>query len=118
MNLRFLLREIVHSRGQAAVFVLCVALSLVSIVAVNSFRRDIRGVIAGDARSLHGGDVIIHSHTDFSPPLRAVIADLRREKGIVAVDTREFYSVARKADGGAKYPADSRPRRWGDGRAG
>ncbi len=101
MNLRFLLREIAHSRGQAAVFVLCVALSLVSIVAVNSFRRDVRGVIAGDARSLHGGDIIIHSHSEFNPQLSAELADLGREKGVVAVDTREFYSVARKADGAA-----------------
>ncbi len=99
MNFRFLLREIAHSRGQAVIFILCVVLSLVSIVAINSFRRDVRGVISGDARSLHGGDVIIHSHADFSPPLAAELAALRRDPGIVAVSTREFYSVARTADG-------------------
>jgi len=101
MNFRFLLREIVHSRGQAVVFILCVVLSLVSIVAINSFRRDVRGVIASDARSLHGGDIIIHSHADFSPPLAAELAELRRDTGVVAVNTREFYSVARTANGGA-----------------
>ena len=101
MNFRFLLREIAHSRGQAVVFILCVVLSLVSIVAINSFRRDVRGVIAGDARSLHGGDIIIHSHADFSPPLAAELAELRRDSGITMVSTREFYSVARTADGGA-----------------
>lgn len=101
MNFRFLLREIAHSRGQAVVFVLCVVLSLVSIVAINSFRRDVRGVIAGDARSLHGGDIIVHSHADFTSPLVEELAELRREPGIVVVSTREFYSVARKADGSA-----------------
>ena len=39
MNVRFLFREMQHGKSQAAVFVLCVALSLVSIVAINSFRR-------------------------------------------------------------------------------
>ncbi|MBU1565094.1 MAG: ABC transporter permease, partial [Proteobacteria bacterium] len=99
MNFRFLLREIAHSRGQAVVFILCVVLSLVSIVAINSFRRDVRSVIVGDARSLHGGDVIIHSHAEFTPPLAAELAELRRDTTITAVNTREFYSVARKADG-------------------
>lgn len=99
MNFRFLLREIMHSRSQAVVFVLCVALSLVSIVAVGSFRRDVRMAIASDARTLHGGDIIIHSHADYTPALRDELAGLRREKGIVAVDTWEFYSMARRADG-------------------
>ncbi|MFH0783046.1 MAG: FtsX-like permease family protein [Pseudomonadota bacterium] len=99
MNWRFLLREIVHSRGQAVVFILCVALSLVSIVAINSFRRDVRGVIAGDARSMHGGDIIIHSHTHFSPTLSAELDDVVRDETIVAVSTREFYSVARSEYG-------------------
>jgi putative ABC transport system permease protein len=101
MNLRFLLREIAHSRGQAVVFILCVALSLVSIVAINSFRRDLRSVIAGDARSLHGGDVIVRANGELSAPLAAELSELRRDGGVTMVGTWEFYSVARKADGSA-----------------
>ncbi len=101
MNVRFLYREMVHSRGQAVVFILCVALSLVSIVAINSFRRDVRGVVESDARSLHGGDVIVHSHTDFSPPLQSELAEVVKTEGVAAVITWEFYSVARRGDGGA-----------------
>ncbi|KJS01752.1 MAG: hypothetical protein VR65_08445 [Desulfobulbaceae bacterium BRH_c16a] len=99
MNYRFLIREIMHSRSQAVVFVLCVALSLVSIVAVGSFRRDVRSAIAGDARSLHGGDVIVHSHAELSPALTEELAGLRQEEGITSVDTWEFYSMARTEDG-------------------
>lgn len=101
MNVRFLYREMVHSRGQAVVFILCVALSLVSIVAINSFRRDVRGVIVSDARSLHGGDVIVHSHADFTPPLQGELAEVEKAEGVTAVTTWEFYSVARRSDGGA-----------------
>ncbi len=99
MNVRFLFREIVHNRSQAAVFVLCMALSLVSIVAINSFRRDIRQSVVSDARSLHGGDVIVHSHYDLSPPLHQELELIKNEQKIRSVKTWEFYSVARREDG-------------------
>lgn len=101
MNWRFLFREMMHSRGQALIFVLCVALSLVSIVAVGSFRREVRAAIAVDARSLHGGDIIIRSQAEFSPALAEELAVLQRDKGLTVVRTWEFYSMARKADGEA-----------------
>ena len=99
MNIRFLIREILHSKSQAIVFILCVALSLVSIVAINSFRGDVQQSIAGDARGLHGGDVIVHSHYEFSEALQREIATLAEKPGIQVVHTWEFYSVARRADG-------------------
>lgn len=99
MNVRFLIREILHSRIQGAIFVLCVALSLVSIVAINSFRRDVRESIVNDARSLHGGDIIIHSHYPFSPALQEELAALAQRQGVDEVRSWEFYSVARREDG-------------------
>lgn len=99
MNLRFLLREMQHGKSQAAVFVLCVALSLVSIVAINSFRRDVRLSIVSDAKALQGGDVIVHSHYDYSQPLQQELDTLGRERGVQVVRSWEFYSVARRADG-------------------
>jgi len=99
MNIRFLIREIRHSKSQAVVFVLCVILSLISIVAINSFRRDVRQSIVSDARGLHGGDVIVHSHYDFSQPLQQELIALSLEKGIQNVRSWEFYSVARREDG-------------------
>ena len=99
MNIRFLIREIMHSKSQAIVFILCVALSLVSIVAINSFRGDVQQSIAGDARGLHGGDVIVHSHYEFSEALQREIATLAKKPGIHVVHSWEFYSVARRADG-------------------
>lgn len=99
MNVRFLLREIQHSKSQAVVFVLCVILSLVSIVAINSFRRDVRQSIVSDARGLHGGDIIVHSHYEFSQPLQQELDTLAGQPGMERVRTWEFYSVARREDG-------------------
>lgn len=100
MNLRFLLREIIHSKSQAVVFILCVALSLISIVAVNSLRRDVNNSIISDAKSLHGGDIIVHSHYDYSPALKSELKAVQADGSVQSVQTWEFYSVARKEDGG------------------
>ena len=99
MKLRHLFRDLAHNRGQAVIFVLCVALSLVSLIAVNSFRRDVRGVIAGDAATLQGGDIIVRGGGDFTPGLAAEVAAVVGQGGVTAVETWEFYSVARKESG-------------------
>jgi putative ABC transport system permease protein len=99
INFRFIKREILHSKSQAAVFILCVILSLVSIVAINSFRRDVRQSIVSDARGLHGGDVILHSHYEFSPSLQQELLALTEDEDVQSVRTWEFYSVARRMDG-------------------
>jgi len=98
VHYRFLLREMLEARHQAGIFILCVALSITSLVALNSFRHDVHRSIAGDARALHGGDIILHSHYDFSPGLLAAVHDLQGElSGMVR--TWEFYSVVRSDAG-------------------
>lgn len=98
VNGRFLLRELLHTKKQAVIYILCVALSLVSLVVVNSFRRDIGRSIGGDAKALHGGDIIIHSHYELSPDIQHSIMRLTEENRANAVRTWGFYSVARKND--------------------
>jgi len=98
VNGRFLLRELLYSKKQAAIYILCVALSLVSLVVVNSFRRDIDRSVGGDAKALHGGDIIIHSHYELSPDMQHSIVELTGENRAVAVRTWGFYSVARKSN--------------------
>ena len=98
INGKFLLRELLYSKKQAVIYILCVALSLVSLVAVNSFRSDIDRSISGDARALHGGDIILHSHYELSPGLQRAVVSLTEENRATAVRAWEFYSVARKSD--------------------
>jgi len=98
LNGKFLLRELIHSKNQAVVYVLCVALSLVSLVAVQSFRRDINRSISGDARALHGGDIILHSHYPLSSDIQRSVVELTRENRATAVHTWSFYSVVRTSD--------------------
>jgi putative ABC transport system permease protein len=98
---RFILREVILARKQALVFVLCTALSLTTLVALDIFKNDVNRSILADARTLHGGDIIIHSHVDFTPSLKQSIAALERQKIAAGVRTYEFYSVVQTvgADG-------------------
>ena len=97
MNFRFIISEISHSRGQGWIFVVCVALSLVSLVAINSFRRDVNQSLLSDARKLHGGDVIVRSHHPLSPNIKTELGLLDNQLGTTVCKTWEFYSVARSA---------------------
>lgn len=99
LNLRFLFRELIQAGRQASVFVLCVALSLATMVALNSFRRDVNRTITGDARSLHGGDILLHSHYEFTPALQQAVTELERKSAIQRIRTYEFYSVVRSISG-------------------
>ena len=97
MNYRFIMSEISHSRGQGWIFVVCVALSLVSLVAINSFRRDVNQSLLSDARNLHGGDVIVRSHHPLTAGIQTELDVLDEEVGTSVCNTWEFYSVARSA---------------------
>lgn len=97
VHFRFLLRELAESRRQGGIFILCVALSIASLVAINSFKRDVNQSVMGDARALHGGDIIMHSHYDFSPSLMAGVSNLGTR---IANKARswEFYSIVRNQE--------------------
>lgn len=99
MSLRFLFRELWHSGSQGIVFIFCVALSLVTVVAVTSLERDVRKTISSDARQLHGGDIIVHSHYALAPELEAELGRVAEMPGTAVARSWEFYSVIRTADG-------------------
>jgi putative ABC transport system permease protein len=99
LHLRFIFRELVRSGKQAAIFVLCVALSLATMVALDSFRKNVNHSILGDARSLLGGDILIHSHYPLSPGIEQAVAGLEKAKAVEAVRTYGFYSVIRPMSG-------------------
>lgn len=96
LHRRFLLRELWQGRKQAVIFVFCVALSLATTVALNGFRRDVDRSITGDAQALHGGDIIVHSHYQFSNGLQRAMAKADEDRRSVRrVNTYEFYSLLR-----------------------
>ena len=59
LNRRFVLLQLASTRKQAVVFVLCVALSMVTLVALSGFSDSVNRALLQDARKLHAGDIIV-----------------------------------------------------------
>ncbi|MFP4583639.1 MAG: ABC transporter permease, partial [Desulfococcaceae bacterium] len=97
LHSRFIRRELTRSGRQAGVLVLCVALSVVTLVAVDGLGRNIHRALLRDARSLHAADVVIKSNYPFSPELLAAAERLEGEGKARAARYWRFYSMVRPA---------------------
>lgn len=106
LHSRFIFRELLQGKNQALIFVCCVALALTTLVALNSFQESVHRSILADARTLHGGDIIIHSHSEFTAGLTKAVADLERQRLAVSATTFEFYSVVRPLSADASLLAN------------
>ena len=98
LNSRFIRRELTSSPQQSIILVLCVALSMVTLVSLGGFSESVDSSLLRDARALHAGDIIVHSNYDLSSPLSEAISSLRRKGMIDAVRVYEFYSLVRAPD--------------------
>ena len=94
LNFHFITRQIRSSGKQALIFVLCVALSLLTLVSLGGFSSSVRSSMLKDARQLHAADIIIHSHYPFSPGLVAAIKDYEKQGLAAGALIHEFYSMA------------------------
>ena len=95
IHIHFIGRQIIRSRRQAFVFVLCVALSIVTLISLNGFSASVRSSMQKDAKKLHAADIIIHSHNDLSPAVIDAVAGLEAGNEIRGTRVWEFYSMVR-----------------------
>lgn len=93
LNIHLIRRQIVGSMHQSAVLVLCVILSMITLVSLGGFSRSVHASFLRDARALHAADIIIHSHAPFSPGLLDAVTSLEQRKTIESAHVYEFYSV-------------------------
>jgi putative ABC transport system permease protein len=93
-----MLRQVRRSSSQAALFVLCVALSLAALTAFNGFALSVDTALRRDARQLQGADIIIRSHEPLSAPLEQAVDRLVDTKAAQRVQVLEFLSVVRAED--------------------
>jgi len=94
LHFRFILRQIRNSRKQALIFVLCVTLSLLTLVSLGGFSSSVRTSMLKDARQLHAADIIIHSHYPLSLNLTSSIKSYEKQGLAVGALIHEFYSMA------------------------
>lgn len=93
LNFKFIFRQLLYSRVQALIFVACVILSIVTLVAINGFSISVNRALFNDARTLHGGDIIIRSSKEFAAPLIEGIDRLEKEGRLKSSRVYEFYSM-------------------------
>ena len=92
---RLMWREGLASGPHGVLFLLCVVLAMVSLVAERGLSGSIDRALRQDARSLLAGDIIVHSHQPISAPLRQEVERLVREGRVEAAAIHTFYSMAR-----------------------
>ena len=95
MNKRFIYRQLTISGQQSVLFILCVALSIVSLVALRGFGASINRALLNNARQLTAGDIIIRSNYALSEPVDELIASLAQRGEVASAKIKEFYTVVR-----------------------
>lgn len=95
INWTFVRRQLTTARQQSLIFVLCVALALITLVGVNSFANSVNQALLSDAKELHAGDIIIHSNQLPSDDLVTELQNIATERAVRYTTTREFMTVAR-----------------------
>lgn len=95
LHRRFVIRQITRSRQQAVLFILCVALSILSLVAVGGFSDSVDRLLKTDTRALHAGDVIIQSRFPISNPVLLAVADFEHQGLATSARTYSFYTIVR-----------------------
>ncbi len=94
-----IIRQVQRSFKQAALFILCVALSLTTLTAFSGFSKSANHRLLNDARSLHAGDIIISSYGPISSQLNRAVDELIQSRGIERTDLHRMLSVVRTTDG-------------------
>ncbi len=93
----FIWRQIIRSKKQAVIFMLCVALSISSIFALEVFTNSINQSLLKDARKMHAADIIIRSRTEVSEALTERIHALEKRDWVQSARIYEFYSMVKAA---------------------
>ncbi|MEM7346036.1 MAG: FtsX-like permease family protein [Chloroflexota bacterium] len=95
LNRRFILRQLASAKKQSIVFVLCVALSMVTLVSLGGFSDSVNQVLTQDSRELHAGDIIIQSSRPLEMPLADAVDTLVAEGEVERAKLYEFISIVR-----------------------
>ncbi len=95
MHFQFLYRQLWVAKQQSLIFILCVALAIVTLATLNGFADNVKNALARDSKQLFASDIIISSRFPFSSPTLERVEQLRSQQQIEAVNTFEFNSVIR-----------------------
>ncbi|MBI2189365.1 MAG: FtsX-like permease family protein [Acidobacteria bacterium] len=97
--IRMSLREIRASWQRLLFFFVCIAIGVGSIVAVRSLIQSVRVALAGEARTLLGGDLVLATNRPWTPAVLDRLASERRAGRItLQSETIEIPTMVRSVD--------------------
>jgi putative ABC transport system permease protein len=97
--LRMAMREIRASWQRLLFFFICIAIGVGSIVALRSLIQSVRVALAGEARTLLGGDVVVNTNRAWTPVvLDRLAAEQQAGRVTARLDTAEIPTMVRPAD--------------------
>ncbi len=95
IHLNFIRRQLTTARQQSLIFVLCVALAIVTLVGLNSFGSSVNRTLLNDAQELLAADAVVDSSYPFAEPLTNTLADLAARDQIDYTQITGLFTVAR-----------------------
>ena len=95
MHRRLIYRQLLSTRQQGGILILCVALAVFAHVTVGSLRRGVQTALLNDTKQLHAADIIVKSHSAFAPATVATVTELQGQGVIELAHAYEFYAMAR-----------------------
>ncbi len=95
----FIRRQLTSTGKQSVVLMLCVALSMVTLVALRGFGDSVNRALLRDARSLQAADIVVDSNFPLSVPMVEKIQTLVEAGAVEQARLYEFISVVRVAAG-------------------
>ncbi len=98
LNKRFIRRQLTSSKQQSIIFVLSVALSMISLVALRGLGDSLNRALLADAKELQAADIVVSSNFELADATAAEIDALVAAGTVDAAKTWEFYTVARLPD--------------------
>lgn len=99
-------RQLTSTGKQSLILIFCVALALVTLVALRGFGDSVNRALLRDARSLQAADLVVDSNFPLSEPLLQSIQTLTAGGTVEAARLYEFISVVRVATGEATLLAN------------
>ncbi|MEM7035124.1 MAG: FtsX-like permease family protein, partial [Chloroflexota bacterium] len=106
MHKQFILRQLTSTKKQSIIFILCVALSMVTLVGLRGFSESVNAALLQDAQALQAADVILSANFPFSAELEAEVQQLVDQGDVEQTRTYRFLSVVRVLDEDASLLAN------------
>jgi putative ABC transport system permease protein len=95
MHRRFVYRQLLSTRQQGSLLILCVALAVVTHVTIGSLCRSVQTTLLNDTKQLHAADIIVGSHAAFAPATVAAVTALQQQGRAEVAQVYEFYAMVR-----------------------